>query len=274
MNHPLDGARLKIVRAQEHLDSLKAEIGMYLKEHTHDIVIDKETNLTTVVVITEPPLRLSTIIGDCVTNARAALDYIIWQLAKHHFDPPINLTSGKDKRLIAFPIHVTGKTDDYTRHVDRLAERLKATPLLDVPTFAAKAIHDSQTQGGLDVLGWLHHLVNTDKHKMPLLTLTAIDTFEVVLGYGPAHHTIVRSESDSGSGHTINAGLSGAFNATYRGSHTQRVTVESGKVKVDVQPTLRVSLQDSAMPHKPVDLTLEQIVETVTNIIPRFNRFF
>src|SRR5690348_6278202 len=38
MNHPLDGARLKVVRAQEHLDALKAEIRMYLDEQPHQII--------------------------------------------------------------------------------------------------------------------------------------------------------------------------------------------------------------------------------------------
>ncbi|HEY7191713.1 MAG TPA: hypothetical protein VH436_34425 [Vicinamibacterales bacterium] len=35
----------------------------------------------------EPPIRLATIVGDCVTNARAALDYIVYQLAVRYFVP-------------------------------------------------------------------------------------------------------------------------------------------------------------------------------------------
>ena len=34
MNHPLDGARLKVVRAQKHLQTLKDEIAHYLSGET------------------------------------------------------------------------------------------------------------------------------------------------------------------------------------------------------------------------------------------------
>src|SRR4051812_18603330 len=124
MNHPLDGARLKIVRAQEHLDSLKAEIEMYLHEQPHEVYSRPQTypynsrrgaayaayysasiqHVLPALIPGVPPLRLSTIIGDCVTNARAALDYIVWELAQRFFDPPFDLTNGNDRRIVAFPI--------------------------------------------------------------------------------------------------------------------------------------------------------------------------
>lgn len=91
--NPLDGARLKVVRAQEHLDSLKAEIRMCLDEQLPGIIrsqpdgeLQRLTPPAAVNIYT--PLRLSTIIGDCVNNARAALDYIVWDLAQKFFVPP------------------------------------------------------------------------------------------------------------------------------------------------------------------------------------------
>src|SRR5262245_15024560 len=103
MSHPLDGARLKVVRAQEHLESLKDESRGYLDGHPYKIITeeihdpqgfpsmqailpDGSPKLTkywkfTPEVHTLPPLRLSALIGDVVGNLRAALDYIVWQLA-------------------------------------------------------------------------------------------------------------------------------------------------------------------------------------------------
>src|SRR5258708_428207 len=92
LNHPLDGARLKIVRAQEHIDSLTAEVRMYLDEKPYEVIKQHDGHVWRFSpdVTIPPPLRLSTIIGDCLGNARAALDYIMWQLALMHFkDPPL-----------------------------------------------------------------------------------------------------------------------------------------------------------------------------------------
>lgn len=95
MNHSLDGARLKVVRAQEHLDSLKAEIRMHLDEQPNVVVRSKpDPNLDLHMLSVPPsfpvedtPLRLSTIVGDCVTNARASIDYVVWELSQKFFVP-------------------------------------------------------------------------------------------------------------------------------------------------------------------------------------------
>src|SRR5438094_6769697 len=102
MKHPLDGARLKVIRAQEHLDCLKAEVWMYLHQQPDEVRSQPErspqhtwlrpTHVLPPIVPAEPPPRLSAIIGDCVTNARAALDYIMWELAERHFDPPLDIS--------------------------------------------------------------------------------------------------------------------------------------------------------------------------------------
>src|SRR4051812_6533280 len=141
MNHPLDGARLKIVRAQEHLDSLKAEIGMYLNEHPHEVFSHPKTypydsrrgavhaayysasiqHVLPPLTPGVPPLRLSTIIGDCVTNARAALDYIVWELAQRYFKPAFDITDRNDRRIVAFPIYQNALDAGLKDRLDRLA---------------------------------------------------------------------------------------------------------------------------------------------------------
>src|SRR5437762_12383188 len=79
MKHPLDGARLKVIRAQEHLDCLKAEVGMYLRQQPDEVRSQPARNpqlpwLSTTqilrpIVPTVPPVRFSTISGDCLANA-------------------------------------------------------------------------------------------------------------------------------------------------------------------------------------------------------------
>src|SRR5450432_914865 len=107
----LDGAILKVVRAQEHLDSLKDEIERYLKTDPYVVNVQKNSDGWggDAAVIRQPDPRLSTIIGDCLHNARCALDYIMWELAGTYagrvlIPPP----TGDDKCY--FPITTSDKS--------------------------------------------------------------------------------------------------------------------------------------------------------------------
>ena len=74
MPHPLDGARFKIVWAQQHVKSLKSEIGRYLAKQTDEIRSQphmnpqhtwlRPTHVLRPIVPTETQLPMSGIIGD------------------------------------------------------------------------------------------------------------------------------------------------------------------------------------------------------------------
>jgi hypothetical protein len=104
MGNPLDGARLRVVRAQQHLDAIKDFIARYCGSDPHTISVQKNDDvIETSFGIQDPDAFLSTIIGDCLTNCMASLDYTIWQLAEKFssrtlFGPP----AGKDR--VHFPI--------------------------------------------------------------------------------------------------------------------------------------------------------------------------
>ena len=62
MNHPLDGARLKVVRAQGHLNSLKSEIGTYLDTPPYEFFADNDIHDPSQApfrITLEPPPRCS-----------------------------------------------------------------------------------------------------------------------------------------------------------------------------------------------------------------------
>ena len=173
MADPLDGARLKIVRAQEHVDSLKAEIAMYLNARPWVIGTQQYSNVAVPapIVTVPPPLRLSTIIGDCATNTRAALDYIVWELAQRYFSPAFNQTSGDDRRITSFPLADTPEEPGYVDRLDRLTKRGIPTPAID----EIKSVQPYNR--GYEALLLLHELVNRDKHRMPILTLAYVPFF-------------------------------------------------------------------------------------------------
>lgn len=85
MPHPLDGARAKIRRADEHIWALRHELDNLARQptHQHPVRIDREGDWYVVTVHPPqqpPPIRLSTICGDAVQSIRSSLDYIICEL--------------------------------------------------------------------------------------------------------------------------------------------------------------------------------------------------
>lgn len=256
MNHPLDGARLKVVRAQEHIDSLKAEVRMYLDEEPYEIAAEHDGKswqfVTTISV--NPPLRFSTIIGDCVTNARAALDYISWELAARYV-PNITRDPIRSKKF-AFPIRepVDPPGDGYVNKINRLTNLISRG-------YPAPAIDEIQAvqpnHAGYKPLWWLNELVNFDKHRMPLLTIGHIAGADMEILVRPAVNHMGWAKR-----------VTGVARLTTDGS------IPRSDMEVDCQATVYVAWQDVAMPPEPVDRTLEQIIKTVANVIPRFDPFF
>jgi hypothetical protein len=244
--HPLDGARLKIVRAEEHVDALKAEVAMYLHGRPWTIgtkVTGGHSHIAPIITV-PPPLRLSTIIGDCVTNVRASLDYIIWELAGRYFSPPFDAADFNDRRITSFPISNGPTEAGYVDRLNRLAKR-------GVPTAAIDEIKAMQPHNrGYESLRWLHELVNTDKHRATILTLAYVPVFYCI----------------TGGGQLIAYG-SGQFK-------TYKATSGEITMKMDDEVAITVTFQDVTMPREPVDRTLEQIIETAANIIPCFEPFF
>jgi hypothetical protein len=164
---PLDGARLKIVRAQQHLDSLKHEIMAYIRSKPYEFPIEDDGEYITVrdaTISENPPVLLSCIIGDCVCNLRAALDYIAWQLAAHNFP---GLQIGTDR--VYFPISETPQ--DFKP--DRLTK-------YGIPATVVSLIESVQPyHAGYETLALLKLLVNQDKHCLPLLALATATTAEM-----------------------------------------------------------------------------------------------
>ena len=269
MTHPLEGARLKVSRAQEHLNSLQVEIGVYLEKHPPDIVTKANPDNTwthAVKVIASPPVRLSIIVGDCVTSARAALDYIVWELANRYFVPRIDITNWQDRKLASFQVSENATDKNHVKWFRDLANR-------KIPSLAIDEIKAVQPyQSGDDSLRWLPVLANTDKHRMLLLTIGVLGS--VVLGFD-------RVTNDKCFNYKLEA--PGATSVSAEGSrgtgvvfypHSESVRAVSDTRIVETQPSIYVAWQDSALPREPIDRTLERIVEYVESIVPRFDSYF
>jgi len=261
---PLDGARLKVVRAQEHLNSLKAEIGKYLDSRPYEFraEIDRDyVSARSAKINVDPPLRLGCILGDCLSNLRTSLDFVAWQLVvKHSSVTPV---VGKDR--IYFPLSKDAASFRANGRSHLAHHR--------IPTAAIDIVERVQPyHAGYYTLGVLNRLVNEDKHCLPLLTVARAETASITIDIGgdPLTFSINHPPADFDPSEEFTIGFSRpglTFDAT------KGVSIDIESVKVDGQVAVFISLQNAPVPREPVDLTLEKIVKTVADIIPRFDPF-
>ncbi len=264
MTHPLDGARLKIVRAQEHLDSLKFEIGKYLDSQPYEFRSEFNSNAVSAysAEINATPVRLGCIFGDCLSNLRASLDYVAWQLAvKYSAVAPV---IGKDRIYFPFSKDAVGFSTNGSPQFARIG----------VPTQAINIIESVQPyQAGYEMIGTLNRLVNEDKHCLPLLTIAKANTVSMRIGIAGTSPTTLEvtlkcadpEEFDTSKPYMVRFDPVPGFNAN---------AADIGSVNVNGEVMVVVSLQNVSMPLEPVDLTLENIIKAVANIVPRFEPFF
>ena len=87
MGHPLDGAFLRIDRAYAHLSEASRVIHEFGKACINHIVANEDINgklrIGFRTAVPDVPNILPVIVSDAVHNMRAALDYLVYELARH-----------------------------------------------------------------------------------------------------------------------------------------------------------------------------------------------
>lgn len=159
MTHPLDGALLKIDRANRHLDSLKTLISDFIRLRPYGERREFDPNGPQYIfygeIYREPPPDIGIVLGDFVHNLRCAFDHVMWALALSIVTPP---DVPNDK--IQFPIFDNPKSFYPTR------------PSLDIPGPARDYIETLQPYHGFDqavpgrfYLAVMREISNADKHR-------------------------------------------------------------------------------------------------------------
>jgi hypothetical protein len=260
MAHPLDGARFKVVWAQTHVNTLKLELKGYLDQHAGEVQSQPHMNPQTTwlppvqvlkaVIPSKTSQALSGIIGDIVTNARAALDYIAWELSQRYFVPKLDIAKFKDRRLASFPICDTAA---------EIKESLESLAKRQIPAGAISNIEAVQPyNAGYEPIGLLAQLVNQDKHRLLLPTIGQVDSMSIEFSQSPI---------DGFPGRTINLGRKD-LDAIGKNPAFQ------SDMQMKAKPAISVTWKDVSMPREPLVVTLENIVRCVDGIVPRFDAFF
>jgi hypothetical protein len=175
MTHPLDGAFAKFDAALAHFDTLHTETNAYLGEpdKPYDLFMefnDRENYFSLVgKVLRDPPLRISTLIGDVVHNLASSLDNAMFELAK--------LRTGREIALSSFPKY--GDIRDFRRW-----RRRRDCWMRDLTAYDRTLIQRFQPYRGGDFafnhpMAQLHRLWNQDKHRTPHTTLAMISEYGI-----------------------------------------------------------------------------------------------
>jgi hypothetical protein len=163
----------KLTRAHEHLEVVRLTIERFLQMKPYRLVREYKpqppfsvgSRIECNIIFNapaDPPLTLPAVIGDCLTNLRASLDHLVYDIAYKNTNG--NLTS-IDK--IQFPIYADSKRlmifsgkcwNDLPPEVWRLIENLQPYQGCDDLKFLDHHL-------GKNPLWVLNLLVNTDKHR-------------------------------------------------------------------------------------------------------------
>lgn len=173
MVHRLDGARLKVGRAREHMQALDVQCRAAVDDHPHSLFVetDPKTGEHIVKFKTDGanyPDQIKLIVGDVIHNLRSALDHVAWQLAD--FD------SGRPPgRWVQWPIF--HKESDYLRHEDKYLEGINAGHRTTIR--ALQPYHVMEPGLSLDIrarlvlLLTIGRLDDMDKHRLLVPTRAA-----------------------------------------------------------------------------------------------------
>lgn len=161
---PLDGADAKLARAFEHLEALDLKIAAFFDGHSYGIGSKYDPDASEIVLYaTEPTgvpfLSWGVLIGDCVQNLRASLDYIVWQMALRHLKRE---PTEKEARSIQFPIQSTG-------HGFKSAAVRQFVSDVDFGRIKEMQPYKRGDRAPFHLLAVLRELSNTDKHRVVLI---------------------------------------------------------------------------------------------------------
>jgi len=194
MSPSLDSPRLKLDRADEHLDVLDEELRVFLNCYTERLSSEHALDGPWHIVLVNPPAnelpppRLSLICGDAIQNLRAVLDHIVWQL--------VLLEGNRPDKWNSFPVYTNKEQfDANVRHPKNPKRRPsplhgidpngRAWELIEKVQPYRRRLFDQTPE--LHELAFLTSLSNIDKHRtlMSQMMFPGKATLGDILSFNP-----------------------------------------------------------------------------------------
>lgn len=249
----LAGAFARIDRADRHIDELKLLIEGYRKSQEEKFIADEKainarmnqlfryspgakiSSRVRSEILPDFPLEAAVIVGEIIYNLRAALDYLVYELAWHD--------SGSEKHGTQFLIE---KFRIDPKDPDRGFEPRSKTCLVGLYQRHIDTLEDLQPYKGCAWTKTLKSISNPDKHRR----LTAVGgTFEAT--------TVVE--------HGIRGSLDDRSGQILRG-----VAASDTDTHIDLQYTLKVTLPDGTYIVKTLEILKREVRATLDVFEPEF----
>lgn len=234
MRNPLlEGARAKIERALDHFQKIEAAIDQLWASEGESAPVPShkmEGQHLVVFRARSAPLHpsLPLLVGDCIHNARSALDHLAFQLAM------LNHASPEAASRISFPVYLT-------RREFQNATRNKIAPFISAEALAEieKLQPYSNGDGKQEVLWVLSQLDIIDKHRLLIVTKSKVrpTSFTVIVPSGESTCYLPTGEwkpSDAGT-ELLRFDLSKSWSSF------------PGKMKIRVNTAMTVQIEDSGL---------------------------
>ncbi|HUA84091.1 MAG TPA: hypothetical protein VMB85_09555 [Bryobacteraceae bacterium] len=175
MTDPLKSARLKIRRAEHHIEDLERRVIAFDSKDSYEIVIEADTEAgykAHKFRLRRPEMidECSLVTGDAVGNLRAALDHVIYActIANGHTNPPIGACQfpfgGNDQT--SFDAKVQGRAAFVPKQIQTLLREFRAY------------------KGGSSELWALNEVCNRDKHALIISVLVGFNQLNVKYSEG------------------------------------------------------------------------------------------
>jgi hypothetical protein len=162
--HPLEGAKLKIIRAKEQLDYFYREADLFLTSHPLPYEIITQTDFkklhytrykVRIKINRHPPRSWGVVVGEIAHDLRSALDNLVWQLAL--------LTTDSPSRSTEFPIFNSIK--DFNDPKFNVNGKLRHIPVNARTVIESFQPYNSGNRPPVEYLWWLHEINRVDKHR-------------------------------------------------------------------------------------------------------------
>lgn len=163
MGNYFDGAKLKVKRANQHINELNSVLQRFIDTNPYGVIIKKDPDSgsnTLAIDATKPiPEEITAILGDAIHNLRAALDLAVWDA--------IARAGGTPNRNSCLPFCET--EERLIAKVKQGLEKIASRDICDLIIYGIKPY-----QGGDDFLYGLNRLDIIDKHRQPIITFKAM----------------------------------------------------------------------------------------------------
>lgn len=263
----LEGVRAKIGRAQEHLRNVNSSIHSVLaikeKYPIPSSSYDPDSQELVIRMQNTTPLdpALPLVVGDCVHNARSALDHLVFQLAILNGAP----SSAASKT--SFPACLCA--NEFRKAVERrIAPFISNTALAEIEKWQPYAPGNT---GRHDVLYVLAQLDNIDKHRLLIVTASK---------FRPVAFCLTLPNGDQFA-HEITHEEAREWKTTRDGAEMIRfdlseVVTDPGGINVKLTTVASAQIERTGLicDGGVIQHTLEECIQHVTNIVDEFGRTF